>query len=189
MLANVFHDRAGLLDRPAKFLPGDAKLLRPIVNFVILFEIDALVVLPSGLLGIVGHGIAPFGKNKQNTGAIHIPKLKALHGVAMHQLARRGGVHLYRVFQRKLDGAAAWPFPEGYEPIALPQAEALSACANGELELSEPTVRAAYAAGGVCVGARHAGALVAYVWFALAAAPHVGGIWVKRRHKRSSAFD
>ena len=97
----------------------------------------------------------------------------------MHQLARRGGVHLYRVFQRKLDGAAAWPFPEGYEPIALPRAEALSACANPELELSEPNVRAAYAAGGVCVGARHTGALVAYVWFALAAAPHVGGIWVK----------
>src|SRR5687767_415290 len=122
---------------------------------------------------------APFGKKSRTPGAIHIPKLKALHGVVMHQLARRGGVHLYRVFQRKLDGAAAWPFPEGYEPVALPLAEALSACANGELELSEPGVRAAYAAGGVCVGARHAGALVAYAWFALAAAPHVAGVWVK----------
>ena len=39
-------------------------------------------------------------------------------------------------------------------------------------------MRAAYAAGGVCVGARQAGALIGYVWFAFEAAPHVAGIWV-----------
>jgi len=97
----------------------------------------------------------------------------------MHQLARKGGVHLYRVFGRRLNGAAPLPFPGGYEPVALSQAQALAACADPRLELSEPGVRAAYAAGGVCVGARHAESLIGYVWFALQAAPHVAGIWVK----------
>ena len=97
----------------------------------------------------------------------------------MHQLARRGGVHVYRVFQRKLDGAAPSPFPAGYEPVALSLSDALAACVDPDLQLTEPSVRAAYAAGGVCVGARHGGALVGYVWFALAAAPHVGRVWVK----------
>jgi GNAT superfamily N-acetyltransferase len=118
-------------------------------------------------------------RKAEQPGAIHIPALKTLQGLVMHQLARRGGVHLYRVFRRKLDGAAPWPFPEGYEPVALSQAEAIAACGDPQLELSVPSVRAAYAAGGVCVGARHAGALVGYVWFALAAAPHVAGVWVK----------
>lgn len=97
----------------------------------------------------------------------------------MHQLARRGGVHLYRVFQRRLEGAAPLPFPPSYEPAALSQAEALAACADSKLDLSEPSVRAAYAAGGLCVGARQAGALIGYVWFALEAAPHVSGIWIR----------
>jgi len=105
--------------------------------------------------------------------------LKKLHRVVMQQLARRGGVHLYRVFQRRLEGAAPLPFPPGYVPAALSQAETLSACADPLLELSAPSVRAAYAAGGVCVGARQAGALIGYVWFAFEAAPHVAGIWVK----------
>jgi ribosomal protein S18 acetylase RimI-like enzyme len=111
--------------------------------------------------------------------AIRIPALKKLHRVVMQQLARRGGVHLYRVFQRRLEGAAPLPFPPGYAPAALSQAETLSACADPLLELSAPSVRAAYAAGGVCVGARQAGALIGYVWFAFEAAPHVAGIWVK----------
>ena len=97
----------------------------------------------------------------------------------MRQLARRGGVHLYRVFQRRLEGAAPLPFPASYEPAALSQAEALAACADPQLDLAEPSVRAAYAAGGVCVGARQAGALIGYVWFALEAAPHVAGIWIR----------
>ena len=97
----------------------------------------------------------------------------------MQQLARRGGVHLYRVFQRRLQGAAPLPFPPGYVPAALSQAETLSACADPLLALSAPSVRAAYAAGGVCVGARQKGALIGYVWFAFEAAPHVAGIWVK----------
>jgi ribosomal protein S18 acetylase RimI-like enzyme len=115
----------------------------------------------------------------RTSGAIPIPALKTLHRVVMRQLARRGGVHLYEVFQRRLDGAAPLPFPPGYEPVALSQAEVLAACAGTELRLSEPSVRAAYAAGGVCVGVRHAGALVGYVWFALQAAPDVAGVWVK----------
>lgn len=97
----------------------------------------------------------------------------------MHQLERRGGVHLYRVFRRPLNGAAPLPFPAGYEPVALSLAQALAACAEPRLALTEAGVRAAYAAGGVCVGAAHGGALVGYVWFALHAAPHVDGVWVK----------
>jgi len=42
---------------------------------------------------------------KHTSGAIRIPALKKLHRVVMQQLARRGGVHLYRVFQRRLEGA------------------------------------------------------------------------------------
>ena len=97
----------------------------------------------------------------------------------MHQLARRGGVHLYQVFQRKLDGATPWPFPAGYEPVALSVSEALAACVDPDLQLAASNVRAAYAAGGVCVGARHGGALVGYVWFALTAAPDTARVWVK----------
>jgi ribosomal protein S18 acetylase RimI-like enzyme len=158
MLTHVLRHRARLRHRPA--------------------QLDALIVLPSGLPEVVGHGIAPL-VDKQKPGAIRIPTLKRLHRVVMHQLARRAGVHLYRVFQRRLEGATPLPFPTGYEPAALSQSEALSACAELRLDLSEPSVRAAYAAGGVCVGARQAGALIGYVWFAFEAAPHVAGIWVK----------
>jgi GNAT superfamily N-acetyltransferase len=97
----------------------------------------------------------------------------------MHQLARRAGVHLFRVFYRELDASAPWQLPPGYELEALTQAEALAQCANPELELSESSVRAAYARGGICIGARQRGALVGYVWFAFESAPHLGGIWVR----------
>jgi ribosomal protein S18 acetylase RimI-like enzyme len=97
----------------------------------------------------------------------------------MHQLARRGGLHVFRVFQRKLDASAPWRYPAGCEFSVLSEAETLRECRNPELELSEASVRDAYGRGGVCIGARVAGELVGYVWFAFDTAPHLQGVWVK----------
>ena len=40
--------------------------------------------------------------------------LRGLQGFVMHQLARRGGVHVFRVFHRRLESAARWRMPPDY---------------------------------------------------------------------------
>ena len=97
----------------------------------------------------------------------------------MHQLARRGGVHVFRVFHRRLEPAAAWPIPPGYDMRVMTQDEVLAECREPALDLSETSVRAAYARGSLCIGARRGEALVGYVWFAFDTAPHLDGVWVR----------
>jgi ribosomal protein S18 acetylase RimI-like enzyme len=97
----------------------------------------------------------------------------------MHQLGRRGGLHVFRVFRRALDAAAPWSFPESYDLALLSEEEALAACGDPELDLSERSVGRAYGRGSVCIGARTGGQLAGYVWFAFDSAPHLQGVWVK----------
>ncbi len=97
----------------------------------------------------------------------------------MRQLARRGGVHVIRVFHRPLEPAAPWPMPPGYDVGVMTQDEVLAECRDPALDLSEAGVRAAYARGSLCIGARQREALVGYVWFAFDAAPHLDGVWVR----------
>lgn len=97
----------------------------------------------------------------------------------MHQLARRGGVHVFRVFHRRLEPAAPWPMPAGYDIGVMTQDEVLAGCRDPALDLSETSVRAAYARGSLCIGARQRGGLVGYVWFAFDTAPHLEGVCVR----------
>ena len=97
----------------------------------------------------------------------------------MGQLARRGGVHVFRVFHRRLELAVPWPMPPGYDIDVLTQDEVLAECRDPALDLSETSVRAAYARGSLCIGARQREELVGYVWFAFDAAPHLDGVWVR----------
>jgi len=105
--------------------------------------------------------------------------LRTAHAVVMHQLGRRGGLHVFRVFRRKLDPSAPWHFPAQYDFGVLTEAETLAECRDPALGLSEGAVREAYRRRGVCIGARKAGALVGYVWFAFETAPHLHSVWVK----------
>ena len=105
--------------------------------------------------------------------------LRGVQGVVMYQLARRGGVHVLRVFHRRLELAVPWPMPPGYDIDVLTQDEVLAECRDPALDLSETGVRAAYACGSLCIGARQRDGLVGYVWFAFDAAPHLDGIWVR----------
>jgi GNAT superfamily N-acetyltransferase len=105
--------------------------------------------------------------------------LRALHGAVLHQLGRRGGLHVFRVFHRHLEPAAQWIVPKGYEFSVLSEAELLAEGRDPQLDLSQRGVREAIARGGVCIGARRAGELAGYVWFAFDRAPHLNGVWVK----------
>lgn len=97
----------------------------------------------------------------------------------MHRLARHGGLHVFRVFHRALDPSAPWSLPATYDIGAMTEDEVLAECRDPALDLSDTSVRAAYARGGQCIGARQRGALVGYVWFAFDTAPHVNGIYVR----------
>ena len=105
--------------------------------------------------------------------------LRRIHAFAMRQLARNGGLQVFRVFHRRLDGgqASAAVLP-GLEIRPLSQTEVLGHC-KASLDLSEQAVRAAFGRGGVCVGALKGEALAGYAWFALDRAPHVNGVWVE----------
>lgn len=105
--------------------------------------------------------------------------LRGLQGFVMHQLARRGGVHVFRVFHRRLESAARWRMPPDYAIGVMTLDEVLAECRHPALDLSETSVRAAYARGGLCIGARQRDQLVGYVWFAFDAAPHLDGVWVQ----------
>lgn len=96
----------------------------------------------------------------------------------MRELGRRAGLHVLRVYARPL-GAAPRGAAPGLELRALGAAELVAHARDPELDLREAMVREAAARGDVCLGALERGALVGYVWFAYARAPHVAGIWVQ----------
>lgn len=107
--------------------------------------------------------------------ALHLRLYEAI----MHRLGRRAGLHLFRVFSRKLDPSAMQTAAPGLELRVLSEAELLAWSADPELDLSERMIRDALRSGGVCVGAVANGKLAGYVWFAYDAAPHLKGVWVQ----------
>ena len=97
----------------------------------------------------------------------------------MHQLGRRAGLHVFRVFHRKMDPGLPRIPVQGMEIRPLTEAELIARCSDPELDLSERMVRQAFERKGVCVGALAGSELAGYVWFAYDIAPHVDGVWVK----------
>ena len=95
------------------------------------------------------------------------------------QLARRGRLHVLRVFHRPLDAAARFPALPGFELRALSLSEVRHYSDDAALQLREPMISEVLGRGDLCLGALQAGNLVGYLWVAYAAAPHVDGIWVK----------
>jgi hypothetical protein len=93
--------------------------------------------------------------------------------------SRAARVHVFRVFQHELDASAPWSLPASYEIGALTEDEVVAECRDPALDLSERSARAAYARGGLCIGARQRGALVGYVWFPFEIAPHLDGVYVR----------
>jgi ribosomal protein S18 acetylase RimI-like enzyme len=104
---------------------------------------------------------------------------RRLYGTLMHQVAKRGRLHVLRVFRRELGWPARCPAPPGLELRALSQAELLSRCRDPELDLREAMIQEALRRGDLCLGALDGGTLLGYVWFAYQTAPHVDGVWVK----------
>jgi len=97
----------------------------------------------------------------------------------LNQAERRGGLHVFRVFHRRLGAASAPPAAPGLECRRLSGAELLALCADPALELREAMVRTALARGDACVGAFLEGRLAGYAWFAYGEAPHVNGVRVQ----------
>lgn len=97
----------------------------------------------------------------------------------LNQAERRGGLHVFRVFHRRLGAASAPPPAPGLECRRLSGGELLALCADPALELREAMVRAALARGDACVGACLEGRLAGYAWFAYDEAPHVNGVRVQ----------
>lgn len=97
----------------------------------------------------------------------------------LNQAARRGGLHVFRVFHRRLGAAAAPPPAPGLQCRRLPGEELIALCSDKALELREEMVRDALARGDACVGAFLEGRLAGYAWFAYEQAPHVNGVRVQ----------
>lgn len=97
----------------------------------------------------------------------------------LNQAERRGGLHVFRVFHRRLGAASAPPPAPGLECRRLSGGELLPLCADPALELREAMVHAALARGDACVGAFLEGRLAGYAWFAYDEAPHVNGVRVQ----------
>jgi len=93
----------------------------------------------------------------------------------MHHAARRGGLHVFGVYYRRLGAAAAAAFSGDLRARPLGDTELLAYCADPELELRESMVRS----GNTCIGAFSGGELAGYAWFAYDDAPHVDGVRVR----------
>ena len=104
---------------------------------------------------------------------------RRVYGALMQQVAKRGRLHVLRVFCRELGSAARRATPPALELRPLAPAELLFHCRDPELDLREAMIREALRRGDLCLGALDGGALVGYVWFAYEIAPHTDGIWVR----------
>jgi ribosomal protein S18 acetylase RimI-like enzyme len=95
-------------------------------------------------------------------------------------LRRRLGVHFYYVLVRPLQVERHMDArPTGLDYRVLEGQDLLAYCRDPELDLREAAVRAALAAGDVCVGALDQGRLAAYVWYSFRSAAHVDGVRVQ----------
>jgi GNAT superfamily N-acetyltransferase len=104
--------------------------------------------------------------------------VQGLYGALLHQLGRRGGLHVLRVYSRPLGVAPSGAGP-GLELRVLGAAELVAHARDPTLELREAMIRDAAGRGDLCFGALDGGVLVGYVWFSYARASHVDGIWVQ----------
>ena len=93
---------------------------------------------------------------------------------------RRLGIHFYYMLVHPLACATRLQAPPaGLDYRVLDEAALLQCCVDPQLGLREAGVRAALAAGNVCIGALEQGRLVAYVWYSFESAPHTGGVRVQ----------
>jgi GNAT superfamily N-acetyltransferase len=69
--------------------------------------------------------------------------------------------------------------PSGMDYRLLDEQELLGHCDDPELDLRAASVRAALAAGDVCVGAVGGGRLTGYAWYSFCGAAHVDGVRVR----------
>jgi GNAT superfamily N-acetyltransferase len=95
------------------------------------------------------------------------------------QLRRRLGVHFYCMVVRPLHAAPRPCEPSGLVYRVLDEQVLLAHCADAQLGLRRDVLRAALAAGDVCVGALHEGRLAAYVWYSFGGARHADGVRVE----------
>lgn len=97
-------------------------------------------------------------------------------------LQRHFGLNLYRVLVRPLGlapaGAPGGALVGGFRVALLEEAALLAHCRDPELELSQASVREAFARGDVCAGVLEDERLLGYAWFAFGATPESGGTWV-----------
>ncbi|HEX6266968.1 MAG TPA: GNAT family N-acetyltransferase [Burkholderiales bacterium] len=95
-------------------------------------------------------------------------------------LRRRLGIHFYYMLVCPLAAAPrSGAPPSGLDCRVLETQDLLAYCADPELDLREKSVRAALAAGDVCVGALDQGRLAGYLWYAFGGAAHVDGVRVQ----------
>lgn len=113
---------------------------------------------------------------------------RAPHGVKnnpcmslLSRLRRHFGINVVQVMERELGQAAASPFrgQDGIECRVLSEQETLAFATDPALELNAAWVRAAFAGGGVCLGAVHAGRLIAYTWLAYVDTQYAKRVWVR----------
>lgn len=95
------------------------------------------------------------------------------------QLRRRLGVHFYYMVVRPLHAAPRARAPSGLAYRVLDEQVLLAHCADAQLGLRRDVLRAALAAGDVCVGALHEGRLDAYVWHSFGSARHADDVRVE----------
>lgn len=96
----------------------------------------------------------------------------------LERLERHAGLHLYRVFTRRLGEGSGIERQPGIDYRVLSEADLVPLCRDAELDLAPDKVRSALARGELCVAAFDHDQLVGYAWFAFASAPHVAGVWV-----------
>jgi GNAT superfamily N-acetyltransferase len=95
------------------------------------------------------------------------------------QLRRRLGVHFYYMLVRPLQAAPPTCMPSGLVHRVLDEQLLVAHCADARLDLKESNLRAALAAGDLCVGALHEGRLAAYVWYAFGSTRQAPGVRVE----------
>jgi GNAT superfamily N-acetyltransferase len=95
------------------------------------------------------------------------------------QLRRRLGVHFYYMLVRPLQAAPRTCMPSGLGYQVLDEQLLLGHCADPRLDLKESNLRAALAAGDICVGALQEGRLAAYVWYSFGSTRQAEGVRVE----------
>lgn len=99
----------------------------------------------------------------------------------LSRMRRYFGINVLQVLQRELGETAASAACGlgGVECRVLSEPETLAYATDPALELKAGWVRDAFARGGVCLGAVHAGRLIAYTWLAYADTQYTKRVWIR----------